>query len=171
MNKTKPYARVWWRGHQFDERTKSALVWSEQHYLLKKNGKPRGKNRRPFSIGQGSYADGSLSAGTHSGGGAVDIGFAGLNMRQRRAVVYWMKRAGFAAWAREGAAWGTNNDHAHAILPSRTNSAEAKSQVASYRRGRSGLAGDGIDPTLRLKPMPRWSHRANTPRKGRRKKR
>lgn len=170
MNKTDPYDRIWWRGHQFDQRTVSALKWAERHYLLTRKGKPKGRNRREFSIGQGSYADGSLSAGTHSGGGAVDIGFAGLNMAQRKAVVRWLKRAGFAAWAREGAAWGTNNDHAHAILPSRTNSPQAKAQVASYRRGRNGLAGDGPDPTWRPKPLPRWSHRAGKPRKGRRKR-
>jgi len=172
VNKTDPYARVWWRGQQFDERTKSALMWAEKHYLYKRNGKPKGRNRAPFRFGQGSYSSGvSASAGTHSGGGSADLMFAGLTMRQRRAVVRWLRRAGFAAWAREGPAWGQNNDHCHAVLLWHRNvSPQARAQCRSYRRGRDGLAGDGPDPTPRPKPLPRWSHRANKPRRRRRKR-
>ena len=157
-NKSDPYTRVWWRGHQFDNRTVSALEWAEKNYLA------RGKGRQPFRIGQGSFANGSLSAGTHSGGGAVDIMFAGVNAKHRKAIVKWLKKAGFAAWAREGAAWGTNNDHAHGILMGhRTAHAQAKSQCRSYRAGRDGLAGNRVDPTWRPDPIPRWIHKKNKP--------
>ena len=111
VNKTDPYKRVAFRGVTVDERTKSALLWAEGEYR-----KVAPKKRAPWRLGQGSYSNGSLSAGTHSGGGAVDIMFAGLNAKQRRATVKWLRKAGFAAWAREGAVWGTNNDHCHAVL-------------------------------------------------------
>lgn len=165
VNKSDPYGRVWFRGHQFDNRTVSALKWAEARYLRnQKTGKKRGKGRTEWRIGQGSFANGSMSAGTHSGGGAVDIMFAGLGPKQRKAVVKWLKKAGFAAWAREGAAWGTNNDHAHGILMGhKTTDPQAELQCRSYRAGRDGLAGDRPDPTWRPDPMPRWSHRQNKP--------
>lgn len=156
VNKSDPYRKVWWRGQQFDERTKSALVWAEKQYLS------RGKARAPWRFGQGSYSNGSMSAGTHSGGGAVDIMFAGVSAKQRKATVKWLRRAGFAAWAREGSAWGTNNDHAHGVLLGhRTASAGAKQQMDSYRDGRDGLAGNGVDRTPRPPRPRRWSHRQN----------
>lgn len=157
VNRTDPYKRRTWRGHTFDNRTISALEWAEKRYLA------RGKNRQPFRIGQGSYSNGSLSAGTH-GGGAVDIMFGGVGPKQRKAIVKWLKRAGFAAWAREGRQWGTNNDHAHGILRGhKTASAAARQQVQSYDAHRDGLAGNGWDDTWRPKPPLRWSHRQNKP--------
>ena len=164
VNKSDPYAKVTWRGHRFDNRTVSALKWAERHYIA-----VAPKKRGPWRIGQGSYSDGSLSAGTHSGGGAVDIMFAGLTRKQRRATVKWLRRAGFAAWAREGALWGANgsNDHAHAVLRGhRTASPGAKAQVNSYERYRDGLAGDNYDSTWRPSKSRRWSHRKNRPIEG-----
>lgn len=158
MAKTDPYAKVTWRGHRFDNRTVSALKWAERQYLK------RGKKRAPFRIGQGSYNDGSRSAGTHRGGAAADLMFGGVPAKHRKAMVKWLKLAGFAAWAREGAIWGANNDHAHAILRGhRAASPEAKAQVASFDRHRDGLAGDNYDPTFRPKPTRRWSHRQGRP--------
>lgn len=156
---SKPYAKTTWRGHRFDNRTVSALKWAEKQY---RKAAPR--KRAPWRIGQGSFASGSLSAGTHSGGGAVDIMFAGLNAKQRRATIKWLRRAGFAAWARVGPTWGANNDHAHAILLGhKTASGEAKWQMQSYLAHRDGLAGNRYDPTPRPKPQPRWSHRRGRP--------
>lgn len=158
-NSTKPYKRVTFRGHTLDNRTKSALLWAEAKYRAKAPNK-----RAKWRIGQGSYADGSMSAGTHSRGGAVDIMFAGVSPKQRKATVKWLRRAGFAAWAREGAAWGTNNDHVHAVLLGhRTLSVEAMKQTDSYRAHRDGLAGNGWDDTPRPPVPRRWSHRKNRP--------
>ncbi len=158
VNKSDPYARVTWRGKPFDNRTVSALQWAEKQYLK------RGKGRKPFAISQGSYSYGSMSAGTHSGGGAVDIGFAGIPDKHRKAIVKWLRKAGFAAWARTGPAWGTNNDHCHGILLGHKTAAPgAKQQCDSYRAGRDGLAGNLVDNTWRPKPLPRWSHRRNKP--------
>lgn len=159
VNKTDPYTRVAFRGHTLDNRTRSALVWAEAKYR-----EVAPKKRAPWRLGQGSYSQGSLSAGTHSKGGTLDIMFAGLNKKQRRATVKWLRKAGFAAWAREGAAWGTNNDHCHAVLLGhRTLSVEAMRQTDSYRAHRDGLAGNGYDNTWRPKKPRRWSHKQNKP--------
>lgn len=158
-NSSKPYARRTFRGVTLENRTISALKWAEERYL---DGAPR--KRQPWRLGQGSFSQGSLSAGTHAGGGTFDVMFAGLNAKQRKATVKWLKKAGFAVWAREGAVWGTNNDHAHAVLMGhRTLSKEAKEQADSYRAHRDGLAGNNYDPTWRPNPIPRWSHAKNRP--------
>lgn len=153
------YRKVPFRGVTLDARTASALEWAETRYLRKA---PR--KRVPWRLGQGSYSFSDKSAGTHAGGGSLDIMFAGLNAKQRRATVKWLRRAGFAAWAREGAAWGQNNDHAHAVLLGhRTASPQAKAQMAAFENHRDGLAGDNWDSTWRPKKSRRWSHRRNAP--------
>ena len=159
-NATKPYARVQWRGVTVDQRTKSALKWAERRYLAVAPNK-----RKPWRFGQGSYNAGGVtaSAGTHDGGGVVDIMFAGVPAKQRKATVKWLRRAGFAAWSRVGGAWSPGNEHAHAILPSRTNSSQAKAQVVAYRNGRDGLASNKPDREWRPKRPRRWSHRRNAP--------
>ena len=93
VNKSAPYKKVQFRGVTLDNRTLSALKWAEVRYA-----KAAPLKRRPFRLGQGSYSDGSMSAGTHSLGGAVDIMFAGVSARQRKGIVKWLRRAGFAAW-------------------------------------------------------------------------
>lgn len=158
-NASKPYSRTVWRGYTFDHRTVSALRWAEEHYLR------QDKTRKPWRIGQGSYSTRvDASAGTHDGGGVADIMFAGVSAKDRHATVRWLRRAGFAAWAREGAAWGANNDHCHAVLLGhRTASPAAKAQMASYRAHRDGLAYNGYDTSWRPKKPRRWSHRKNKP--------
>lgn len=159
VNTSKPYTKVTWRGVTLDNRTKSALVWAEKRYLAKAP-----KKRKPFRFAQGSYSNGSLSGSTHMGGGAVDIMFAEVNKKQRRAILKWMRRAGFAAWRREGAVWGTNNDHLHSILLGhKTASSAAKDQMVSYQNHRDGLAGNRYDSSPRPKRPRRWSHRQNKP--------
>ena len=161
VNKSAPYKKVQFRGVTLDNRTLSALKWAEARYA-----KAAPLKRRPFRLGQGSYSDGSMSAGTHSLGGAVDIMFAGVSARQRKGIVKWLRRAGFAAWAREGAVWGANgsNDHCHAVLLGhKTASPSAKAQMASYKAHRDGLAYNGYDNTPRPKRPRRWNHRLNKP--------
>lgn len=155
---SKPYGRTWWRGHQFDNRTVSALLWAEKRFLAED------KRRAPFKVGQGSFAQGSMSAGTHSQGSAVDLMFAGVNPKDRAATVKWLRRAGFAAWARVGPIWGTDNDHAHGILLGGTNaSPQAKAQMASYLNHRNGLADNAYDRTPRPPIRRRWNHRLKRP--------
>ncbi len=154
-----PYKKVTFRGVTLDRRTRAAFLWAEKRYR-----REAPKHRAAWRIGQGSYSDGALSGGTHAGGGAVDVMFAGLNHTQRRATVWWLRMAGFADWAREGAAWGTNNDHSHGVLLGhRTASPEAKSQMASYADHRDGLAGNLYDSTPRPKRPRRFSYRQGKP--------
>ena len=157
---SKAYGRTWWRGHQFDNRTVSALMWAERKFLRED------KRRKPFRIGQGSWATAQASAGTHSGGSAVDLMFAGVSAADRADTVKWLRRAGFAAWARVGPLWGANgsNDHAHGILLDGANaSPQAKAQMASYLANRNGLANNAWDNTPRPRIRRRWNHRLRRP--------
>jgi hypothetical protein len=163
VNTSAPYKKRTWRGVTLDNRTISAIKWAEAHYASRAPIK-----RGPFRIGQGSYNAGKVdaSAGTHDGGGVVDIMFAGVSARQRKGIIKWLRRAGFAAWAREGAIWGANgsNDHCHAVLLGhKTASPSAKAQMASYKAHRDGLAYNGYDNTPRPKRPRRWNHRLNKP--------
>ena len=161
VNKSAPYKKVQFRGVTLDNRTLSALRWAEARYA-----KAAPLKRSPFRLGQGSYSNGSMSGGTHSLGGAVDIMFAGVSKKQRKGIAKWMRKAGFAAWRREGAVWGANgsNDHLHAILRGhKTASAAAKTQMVAYDNHRDGLVSNNYDNTWRPKRPRRWSHRQNRP--------
>ena len=157
VNKTKPYHRLWWRGVQVDERTKSAIIWAEKGYIAKAP-----KKRKAWSITQGSYNAGGVaaSAGTHDEGGVVDLSIRGMSRKQIDGMVKWLRKAGFAAWFRN---W-PGNEHVHAVLMGHKNASNgAKQQMRSYEAGRDGLAANLLDSTWRPKPLPRWSHRRNTP--------
>lgn len=157
MARTDPYARRWVQGKQTDNRSQSALEWAQKGYIAKAP-----KKRRPWSITQGGYNAGGVgaSAGTHDGGGAYDLSVNGLNDKQIRAMVKWLRKAGFAAWFRN---W-PGNRHVHAILLGhRTASPGAKQQMDSYRAGRDGLAANLLDSTWRPNPLVRWSHKQGKP--------
>ena len=148
-----PYGKVRFRWHTLDRRTRSAFLLMERRYRRAGKGWPK------LRIGQGSYSDSELSGDTHTGGGAVDVMFAGLNPAQRAEVVRQGRRVGFAMWARTGPAWGSNNDHAHGILLGhRTASPQAKAQMDAYRNGRDGLRGNLPDNTWRPKRPRRFSY-------------
>jgi SLT domain-containing protein/phage-related protein len=91
-------------------------------------------------VTQGEYSNGSLSAGTHLGGGVVDIAAGPGDY----ALVSALRAAGFAAWLRtpaEGFAY-----HIHAVLMNHPDlSPAARAQVASYLAGGNGLANGGPD--------------------------
>ncbi|GAA1701133.1 hypothetical protein GCM10009745_55290 [Kribbella yunnanensis] len=108
-----------------------------------------------FELTQGSYNAGGVqaSAGTHDGGGAVDISLKDrktevLFPKSRRELVRDSARqVGFAAWIRDPSqssrrwAW-----HVHAIaIGDRDLSDDARDQVTAYRNGRNGLASNGAD--------------------------
>ena len=154
---SKPYAKRTWRGHTFDNRTISAIIWAEKRYL-----EAAPKKRRPWVVSQGSYNPGGVnaSAGTHDLGGVWDCSITGMNHKQIRATVKWLRKAGFAAWFRD---W-PGNQHIHAVLLGhRVMSPGARSQCDSYRANRDGLAGNNIDHTWRPRRPRRWSHRKNRP--------
>lgn len=98
----------------------------------------------PLTIVQGSYKAGAgavASAGTHDGGGVIDLRSRGLT--DRRKVVEVLRKVGFAAWLRVPPSF---DEHIHAVaLGDRDASQSAKVQMLDYRAGRNGLANKGPD--------------------------
>lgn len=102
---------------------------------------------------QGSYNTGvSQSAGTHDGGGAIDVS----PTSNPSAVVKALRDSGFAAWHRT-ANQGDWAEHIHAIaIGDPELSSGARAQVAEYYAGYDGLAGSGRDTGYRPDPIPVW---------------
>jgi hypothetical protein len=95
-----------------------------------------------LTIVQGSYNAGRVaaSAGTHDGGGVVDLAPWDWENKVRE-----LRRTGFAAWYRPAipGLWGA---HIHAVLiGNRRLSPSAADQVAQYLAGYDGLASRGPD--------------------------
>lgn len=100
-----------------------------------------------FVLTQGSYNPGGVqgSAGTHDGGGAVDIRARDLTSAQRARVVSAMRQVGFAAWIRNPsqADWPW---HVHGIaVGDKELSSGAAKQVVAYHNKKNGLASNGKD--------------------------
>ncbi|MGM1060803.1 peptidoglycan-binding domain-containing protein [Saccharothrix sp. Mg75] len=128
-------SRVTYRGATMNTRTKAMLVEAER--LL----------GRALGITQGSYNPGGVggSAGTHDGGGALDISVSGMTATTRTAVARALRQVGFAAWVRtpEQGDWGY---HVHAIAISDPDlSSGAQHQAGDYYLGLNGLANRGAD--------------------------
>lgn len=102
-------------------------------------------------VTQGSYSSSvGASAGTHNGGGALDIAVGNLNLKQINRRIRALRRVGFAAWFRSAipGVWGR---HIHAIaMRTRDLAYLAKAQVADYKRGRNGLKGHQRDRHLKM---------------------
>jgi hypothetical protein len=106
-----------------------------------------------FSLVQGSYNPGgvSASAGTHDGGGVVDVSVAGLSSTQMWQEVKALRTVGFAAWLRTPAQGFSYHIHAVAIADpdiwQKDGGHVARDQVCDYYIGKNGLAGHGADNT------------------------
>jgi peptidoglycan hydrolase-like protein with peptidoglycan-binding domain len=129
-NVVTPGGRVTYHGATMNTRTKAMLVEAER--LL----------GRDLVITQGSYRPGGdpSSAGTHDGGGALDISVSGMSTATQTEVVRRLRQVGFAAWRRTPAQgdWGP---HIHAMAVSDTDqSPAAQHQSGDYYLGRNGLA-------------------------------
>ena len=127
-------ARVTWRGVTLDERTRDMLVEAEKLCGIK------------LVPTQGSYSTSvDASAGTHSGGGVVDLSDTGHSAETRRKVVTALRRVGFAAFWRTSPPFSSTHYHAVAIgCPDL--SAAASRQVLEWKSGGDGLVGDYLDP-------------------------
>jgi hypothetical protein len=137
-----PYGRTDVRGHTLDNLTDYALLAVEAEL---------GYTPRSLTILQGSYNAGGVgaSAGTHDGGGAVD-----LSPVNAAAKVHALRKVGFAAWHRSAipGVWG---EHIHAVLVGNVRLAPAAAaQVVDYRNHRDGLAGHSPDNTWHPTPIP-----------------
>lgn len=103
-----------------------------------------------FSIvlSQGSYTSSNpASAGTHDGGGVVDISVTSLTTTQRWQAIKALRTVGFAAWLRNPSQ-GDWPYHIHAAAVSDPDlSLQARNQVHDYYFGKNGLASHAADDT------------------------
>ena len=105
-----------------------------------------------FTVTQGSYQSGGgdlNSAGTHDGGGVVDLRWC----RHARCIKA-LRQAGMFAWHRtpDQGPWP---HHIHAgVLGHPLLSPAAKRQADAYRNRRDGLKSNGPDDGPQLKPIP-----------------
>jgi len=129
-----------WRGVKLDAR--SAAMMDEVAYLMK--DAPGGDVYiRPT---QGAYNAGGVtaSAGTHDGGGVLDVDTDPMTVAQRDYFIELSRRVGFGGWFRTAAQGFV--PHAHLVAVGCPDlSSGAAYQVREYFAGRNGLAGRGAD--------------------------
>lgn len=137
------YTRTTWSGKTINIRTRDMLREAER------------LSGQTIRLTQGSYNRGGVaaSAGTHDGGGVVDIASSST------ALVQALRKAGFAAWLRTPAQGFSYHIHACAI-GDREMAQGAKNQVQAYFNGRDGLARNGAD-TNPPRPWPAWANKYN----------
>ena len=143
--------RVKFEDHWLDTRTRDMIVAA------------RVRCAAPIVITQGSYSTGvSQSAGTHSGGGAVDIRAVGRTDGEREEIVKVLRWVGFAAWLRTPQQ-GDWPYHVHAIAIGCTDlSSGARNQVTAYKNGRNGLRNNSPDTFTRAYVDWTWERYAKT---------
>lgn len=150
------YRIVNFRGVKVNVRTRVMIERAESYM------KQMGINTK-LSFSQGSYSTSvSASAGTHDGGGALDIRINGFSSATADNVVKALRMAGFAGWRR-----GVNDSfppHIHAIaIGDKRATPVAKNQVTEYRSGGDGLVGSRGDMHLTStghnigRPVPNWA--------------
>lgn len=140
------YRRISYDGRTINIRTREMLEDANRH-LKRDPG-------TVFDLSQGSYnTNVSASAGTHAGGGVIDIASSSWTVAKA------LRQAGFAAWVRtpsEGP-WGY---HVHAVaIGDRELSSAAARQEESYFAGRNALANNRSDsaPSWVGRPYPDWA--------------
>lgn len=111
-----------------------------------------------FYVVQGSYNAGGVvqSAGTHDGGGAVDLSEYGWSDEFTKLVVLEGRRCGWMAYHRPTLP-GQWNEHIHAgALGDPEASYGLQQQFAEYRNGGDGLSGNSPDtgPRVRIHIYP-----------------
>ncbi|TDV57461.1 peptidoglycan-binding protein [Actinophytocola oryzae] len=100
-----------------------------------------------LTLSQGSYTSSNPdSAGTHDGGGVVDISVSGLSTTQRWQTVQALRTVGFAAWLRTPDDGFAYHIHANGISDPDM-SRQGRDQVNDYYFGRNGLADNAADNT------------------------
>ncbi|GIG62983.1 peptidoglycan-binding protein [Longispora fulva] len=140
-----PGAHLQRDGYTIDARTQAMLTESER--LLGFH----------LTLSQGSYNPGGdpTSAGTHDGGGVVDINVDGMSADTRTAVTRALRQVGFAAWVRNPSQ-GDWPWHIHAAAISDTDlSTQAQNQTGDYYLGLNGLANHAADDGPRI-PIQTW---------------
>jgi len=108
-----------------------------------------------ITLSQGSYTSANpSSAGTHDGGGVVDVSVTSLTTTQRWQTVKALRTVGFAAWLRNPSQ-GDWPYHIHAAAVLDPDMAEAaRNQIYDYYIGKNGLANHAADDTPTAYRMP-----------------
>ena len=98
-------SQVTYHSKTLNTRTKAMLVAAEGIYGSQ------------VTLTQGSYNPGGVdaSAGTHDGGGAMDISVSGISSANRTKLLTALRKVGFAAWLRTPAQGFDYHIHAMAI--------------------------------------------------------
>ena len=138
-----PGARLTSHGATMNARTKAMLVKAEARI------------GRTLTVTQGSYNPGGdpNSAGTHDGGGVLDISVRGLSGATQTKIVKGLREVGFAAWRRTPSQ-GDWPFHIHAVAVSDTDlSSAAQHQVGDYYLGKNGLANGAPDDGPKVKKV------------------
>ncbi|NJC70715.1 peptidoglycan-binding protein [Planosporangium thailandense] len=138
-------ARVQRDGYVVDARTQAMLTEAERLLGFR------------LVLQQGSYNPGGdpTSAGTHDGGGVVDVAVTGMSAATRTAVARALRQVGFAAWVRDPSQ-GDWPWHIHAAAINDTDlSSQAQHQTGDYYLGLNGLANRGPDDGPRV-PIHTW---------------
>lgn len=141
-----PGSRVTFRGVTLNTRTKAMLLEAER--LL----------GRQLVLTQGSYNPGGdpSSAGTHDGGGVMDISVDGMTSATRTDVARKLRTVGFAAWVRNPSQ-GDWPYHIHAVALADTDqSTQAQHQSGDYYLGMNGLANRAADDGPPVTPKVTW---------------
>lgn len=144
-HKIGPGAKVHRDGYVVNTRTQAMLTETER--LLGFH----------LTLSQGSYNPGGdpTSAGTHDGGGVVDISVTGMSASTRTKVARALRTVGFAAWVRNPSQ-GDWPWHIHAAAINDTDlSSQAQHQIGDYYLGMNGLANRGPDDGPRI-PIHTW---------------
>ncbi|GAA2096614.1 peptidoglycan-binding protein [Kitasatospora saccharophila] len=146
-----PGAHVQRDGYTIDTRTQKMLTEAER--LLGFS----------LTLDQGSYNPGGdpTSAGTHDGGGVVDVNVDGMTSATRTAVAKALRQVGFAAWVRSPSQ-GDWPWHIHAAAINDTDlSTQAQNQTGDYYLGLNGLANHAADDGPRI-PIQTWEEYQRT---------
>lgn len=141
-----PGARTTHSGKSVNARTEAMLA--EAQRLL----------GRKLTLDQGSYNPGGdpTSAGTHDGGGVVDVNVDGMSTATWTTTVKVLREVGFAAWHRTPSQ-GDWPYHIHAAAISDPDlSPAAQHQTGDYYLGRNGLANRGPDDGPKVSPITTW---------------
>ena len=138
---TGPYERVVFRGRGMNARDAAMILEAERRF-----GSQVPITQGPFSTSV------TASAGTHSGGGAVDWALAGMSAKRKAKFGRACKNVGWAWWLRPYLA-GVWPEHAHGVAKGCRNAAPlAKEQMGDFDRGLDGLASGFADPSYRPDP-------------------
>lgn len=113
---------------------------------------------RTLTLDQGSYNPGGdpTSAGTHDGGGVVDVNVGGMSKKTWTTTVKVLREVGFAAWHRTPSQ-GNWPFHIHAAAINDPDlSPAAQHQIGDYYLGLDGLADKAPDDGPKVTPIRTW---------------